>query len=256
MSTALDPLVEDARCVCTHSINAHGLHGDPGCSFCHCRQFSRPAAVHHDVELGKYAAMALDLLSHDPSLSSMPKEALVDVVKDGHGRMFAEGTCLVSRGDRSHALHVVLSGNVMVEPKEAAAGLQAGAGEVVGDLRALTEEPRWASVYAVDSVVALEVDTAKLRPVFAKFPELFMALVQWLGKYSENTDEVINATIEAALEQHSTEEAHERREGLDPSRVMELQARWRKLKEEDRAAADRAREVAQQAIDQQTTRRH
>lgn len=244
----------EARCTCTHSINAHGINGDAGCTFCSCPRFSRPNVPTHDAELGKYPASAYELISGSPLLKSVPKEAMVAFVKDGHGRLYANGSFLAKRGERSHALHVVLSGNVMVEPKEGGKGHQLSVGEVAGDLRAFTDEPRWADVYALDSVTALEVDVSTLKPTFSAHPEFFNVLVQSLAKFSENTDEVINATVQAALEQQTNERAELKREGLDPKKAMEIAARWRKLKEEQRAADDRAREAARKAVDSQTNR--
>ena len=91
---------------------------------------------------------------------------------------------------------------------------------------------------------------AEMAQLFAEYPDLFMTLTTLLAKYSENAEEVVNATVMAALEQHSIEVAESRREGLDPDKAMEIAARWRKIKEEDKAA-DRAKEAARAAIDQQ-----
>lgn len=245
---------EDARCVCSHSFSAHGLR-DPGCGFCSCKRFTRPAVQTDEVQLGKYASTALELLSKDPTLRGMPKDALTAFVKDGHGRMFASGAYLVHRGDRSQDLHVVLEGSVKVESKEGTAGHQVGVGTIAGDIGALTDQARQASVYAIDNVLALEVDTGKLRQMFGEHPDFFMTLVQALGKFGDNPDEVIMATVQAALEQQTVERADQQREGLDPDKAVEIAARWRKLKEEERAASDRAREAAQRAIESQTKRR-
>jgi CRP-like cAMP-binding protein len=241
----------DAKCVCRHSFSAHGLRGDPGCSFCSCRHFERPV-VKHEVKLGKYPEMAFELLTKHPDFHDTPKDALVALVKDGHGRMFAPGAYLVHKGDKSHHVFVVLSGAVTVEPQNGT-GHQAGAGQLAGDLRAFTEDPRWASVYA-DNALALELDVSKLRGLFAEYPDLFLTLTRLLAKFSESAEEVVNATVMAALEQHSVEVAQQRRDGLDPDKAMAIAARWRKIKE-DENAADRAREAARAAIDAQTGRR-
>jgi CRP-like cAMP-binding protein len=247
--------VAESRCTCTHSINAHGLNGDAGCAFCQCARFTRPAVAKTDVELSKYANSALELLTKTPSLKAIEKDALVAFVKDGHGRMFAAGSYLARRGERSHNVHVVLSGGVYVEPKdEQGKGHELGAGEIAGDLRAFTDEPRWASIYATGSTMALEVDASTLKPTFAEHPEFFMALVQNLGKFSDNADEVISATVQAALEQQTVDQAVQQREGLDPAKAMEIAARWRMLKDEDKAAADLAREAARKAVESQTSR--
>jgi CRP-like cAMP-binding protein len=247
--------VTDTRCVCTHSIAVHGIKGDdPGCSFCSCRRFERPSSAKVEVPLGKYSSSALELLSQTPELKPVPKDALVAFVKDGHGRMFAPGAVLVHRGERSHSLHVVLDGMVLVQKDEDSDGHEVGPGAIAGDLRAFTEEPRWASVVAIDNSLALEVDAGKLQPTFAEHPDFFMSLVQSLGKYSENAEEVVEATVQAALQQQTVEDAHERREGLDPQKQMEIAARWRQIKE-DQKAADRAREAARAAIDSQMKKR-
>jgi CRP-like cAMP-binding protein len=247
--------VAETRCTCSHSINAHGLNADAGCAFCQCRRFTRPEVAKEEVQLSKYANSAFELISKAPTLKDIHKDALVAFVKDGHGRMYADGNYLAHRGERSHALHVVLSGNVMVEPKEGdGKGHELGAGSIAGDLRAFTEEPRWASIYALESVMALEVDASTLKPTFSEHPEFFMALVQTLAKFSENTDEVISATVQAALEQQTVDQAEQHREGLDPGKAMEIAARWRKLKDEDKATADRAREAQRKALDGQMGR--
>ena len=155
----------DTKCVCSHSFSAHGLRDDPGCSFCGCRRFERPASGKEEVRLSKYAAQGFELLSKHAELKALPKDAIATFVKDGHARMFAPGAYLVHRGDKSHAVHLVLSGSVTVQAGDTGGGQEASAGQLAGDLRAFTEEPRWASVYAADSVLALEIDTAKLRGV-------------------------------------------------------------------------------------------
>ena len=248
------PPQEDQRCVCTHSIAVHGLHGDPGCSFCNCAHFARPEAPKAEIQLGKYPSEAMQALTQSGTFQNVPKEALMELVKDGHGRMYAPGAYLVRRGDHDQHLHVILQGSVIIESEEGAGQHEAGAGAVAGDIRAFTEDVRYSSIYANDNVLALEVDAGKLRETFHDHPELFMALVQVLGKYSDNTEDVIQATIQAALQQHEADQAEKQRDGLDPKKAMEIAARWRQIKEDDRAAADRAREAAQRAINSQTGR--
>ncbi len=247
----------DTRCVCTHGIGVHGIKNDPGCSLCNCRRFERPAAAaaqQPEVQLSKYASSALDMLTKSAELKAVPKDALVDFVKDGHGRLYSSGAYLVHRGEKNHALHVVLDGAVLIQKDEGEDGHEVGPGQIAGDLRAFTEEPRAASVFATQNSLALEVDASHLRPTFAHHPDFFMALVQSLGKFSDNTDEVVQATVEAAIEQHTVDEAEVHHEGLDPAKQMEIAARWRQIKEEQKAA-DRAREAARAAIDSQTSRR-
>jgi CRP-like cAMP-binding protein len=152
-------------------------------------------------------------------------------------------------------LHVVLAGYVQVEAPSDTAQVNAvkdelGPGSVVGDLRAFTEQPRWANISAEENVETLEINASKLRPVFSKHPELMMTLAQALAPFSASTDDMVSATVNLAVDQFSVTEAEEKREGLDPAKAMEIRARWQKLKEKD-LAEQRARETARAAINQQ-----
>lgn len=242
----------DARCVCKHGIAVHGIKNDPGCAFCGCPRFRRPAVSEQAaVPLGKFPSSAFDLLRKSSDWQAMAPAALTAFVKDGHGRMFAPQTFLVSRGEKSHALHVLLSGTALIEKDVTGQGNVVGPGDVAGDVRAFTDEPRWASIIALESALALEVDTASLHSTFAQHPEFFMALVCSVGKFSDNPEEVIHATVQVALERYTAETKQDWHEGLDPAKKMEIAARWGRIKEQQRAD-DRAQKAARAAIDSQT----
>src|SRR5947209_3911272 len=174
-------MAEDTRCMCNHSMAAHGLRGDPGCSFCGCRQFRRPTLDESQVDLTRYAAKALELLGKSDAFKDTAKDALIELVQEGHGRVYGPGAFLVHRNDTSPMIHVVLAGFVDVEASADTAEVKSveaevGPGAVVGDLRAFTEQPRWANISAEDNVETLEINASKLRPVFSKHPELMMTL--------------------------------------------------------------------------------
>jgi CRP-like cAMP-binding protein len=249
-------MAEETRCVCNHSMAAHGLRGDPGCSFCSCRQFRRPSIDEAQIDLTRYASKALDLLLKSSVFKDTPKDVLIQLVKDGHGRVYGPGAYLIHHNDVSPMMHVILAGYVNVETQAQAPGAKTvrtelGPGALVGDLRAFTEQPRWASISAEDNVETLEIDTSKLRGLFATAPELMMTLARMLAPYSATTDEMIDATVNLAVDQFSSDaKSEERREGLDPAKAMEIRARWQQLKEKD-LAEQRAQAAARAAINQQ-----
>ena len=128
----------------------------------------------------------------------------------------------------------------------------------MGDLRAFSGEDRWATIVAVGNVEALEVNTTKLRPVFADYPDMFMTLARVLARYAGNladfdaTSELVDATLEMALDQYAGTANQAAAGAIDPKKANEIRARWRELKEEDKE--DRAREALRNAIQSQTNR--
>ena len=248
-------MADDSRCVCKHSMAAHGLHGDPGCSFCSCRQFRRPALDETQIDLTRYASKALDLLAKSPQFKQTPKEALIGLVQDGHGRVYGEGAYLIRRNENSPMLHIILDGFVSLEAQpetatEKAVSEELGPGAIAGDLRAFSDQPRWADVNAENNVETLEIDASKLRSVFAQYPDLLMTLAQALAPYSASTEELVSATLDMAVEQFSAGAGDTEREGLDPAKAAEIRTRWQQLKEKD-LADQQAREAARAAIDRQ-----
>ncbi len=240
-------------CVCRHSITAHNIEHRAGCIFCGCLQFQRPVAkaVEAPVTLSKFSASALELLQQRSGLPGLGADAMAAFVKDGKGRMFAPGTRLVSRGDTSRAVHVVLSGSVVVQKDRGSQGEELGVGCIAGDLRAFTGEPRWASITTVENTATLEIDTTQLSGACAKHPELFKSLIRSVMPFSEHHEEIMKSPLWAAGRRASGQAEPERREGLDPEKRLEIAARWEMLKRQQRAADEaawRARQVAGAAI--------
>ena len=249
----------DVRCQCSHSSSAHGLRGYAGCSFCSCERFERPVVQRPKVHLTSYAQRALELMVKNPAFKGTPREALELFLAEGHGRIFQRGEMLIHRGDASRVLHVIIDGQVTLESGQPAEGEQRpqavhlGPSEIAADLRAFSGEPRWASVTASETVDALAVDTSKLKPVFAEFPDLFMTLAKTLALHTDSLDELVEATLSTALDQYSASVSRGRRDGLDPQKAQEIRERWRELKEMD-SAEDRARAALRNAINQQTSK--
>lgn len=253
------PEAAETHCVCRHSIEAHNIRNWTGCSFCNCTQFQRPtfAMVDEPVALSKFSSSALDVLQQGSGLNGLDTNAMVAFVKDGKGRMFAPQSRIVGRGDKSHALHVVLSGSVLVEKELSSQGRELGPGGVAGDLRAFTGDPRWASITALQSAATLEVDTTNLSGAVAKYPGLLQGLVRSLMPFSEHPEEIMKSPLWAARRQPAAQAAAVAGEDPDAAKRAAIAARWAMLKAQQRAAEEatrRAQQVARDAIKSQTSR--
>lgn len=194
--TASTP-VQVTQCACSHSNIAHGHNGNPGCMFCSCQKFTEPVAVGEAaVELGKYSASALELLTGNPIFDAVPKEALRAFVKAGRGRILGDSTVVVGHGQHSVNLEVVLSGELVIEQDQhGPITAVVRAGDMAGDLNALIGEPRHVTLYAQGDSVTLELDAEKLTPILRQYPELLAAVIQALARFTANDEERVRLTF-------------------------------------------------------------
>jgi CRP/FNR family cyclic AMP-dependent transcriptional regulator len=88
-----------------------------------------------------------------PLLASLDRKTLQRLAEQGKRRRYAPGETIVREGEPASALYVILSGKVRVERREAG-GNQVVAelvpGDFFGELALIEEEPRTATVTAVD----------------------------------------------------------------------------------------------------------
>ena len=82
---------------------------------------------------------------------------------NGDRKRFAAGAELVREGQPNRHLYIILDGHAAVRVAGIGEVARLGAGELVGEMSLVDSAPPSASVAAVDELVALEVDYAKLR---------------------------------------------------------------------------------------------
>ncbi|HUG86099.1 MAG TPA: cyclic nucleotide-binding domain-containing protein [Euzebya sp.] len=105
-----------------------------------------------------------------------------------HGEVLrvAPGETVVRQGDRSSAVYVMLSGSAEVlvrGPDEELVEVGAlGPGDVFGELAALLEEPRAASVVTDEPAVLFRLDGAQLTAAMADVPPLAIAVARGLAR--------------------------------------------------------------------------
>jgi len=137
------------------------------------------------------------------AFDSVPVEAIEKLVEDGRVRHFAVGQRLMRQGEPSDRMYVLLAGRVRVEranqPDQQAVVLaEFGPGELVGELEVLDHTPRSATVVALESTQALEVDASALAALVAESPALAGAFRQTVSGRLRNTN-VLAAELFADL---------------------------------------------------------
>jgi CRP/FNR family cyclic AMP-dependent transcriptional regulator len=107
-------------------------------------------------------------------------------------RRFASGQALMHEGQVPSEVMVLLHGRVKVSTATTAGHSVllafCGAGDVLGDLAALDEAPRSASVVALEPVEALAVAHARFVGLLEERPRVAMALVRDLGARLRRAD--------------------------------------------------------------------
>lgn len=93
-----------------------------------------------------------------PLLASLDRKTLERLARQGKRRRYAPGDTIVREGEPGSALYIILSGRVRVERREAA-GSQVVAelkpGDFFGELALIEEEPRTATVTAIEETECL-----------------------------------------------------------------------------------------------------
>lgn len=107
----------------------------------------------------------------------------------GETLIFRAGETLFERGDAGDAAYVVLSGVAEVRMGANAAPVaRLGRGELFGEIAALCDRPRIASVIAVEPLVALRLDRAALRRLLAEFSDLALEFIRLIADRLETAN--------------------------------------------------------------------
>jgi CRP-like cAMP-binding protein len=106
------------------------------------------------------------------------------LVTQGRRRRLPRGAILITEGARSDAVYVVLSGHVKVYSTTERGGevvlAVRGPGALVGELAAIDDEPRAASVCALEPIEVLAVPAEAFRQFLSANPGVMLTLMRML----------------------------------------------------------------------------
>jgi hypothetical protein len=99
-------------------------------------------------------------------------------------RIYTDGDVLCSQGEPGDEMYVIVSGEVRVIVKRsdgtAAEAVRRGAGEYVGEMAILTDEPRIATLVAVGTVRTLTIGQKDFERILRERPETGLAVIREL----------------------------------------------------------------------------
>jgi CRP/FNR family cyclic AMP-dependent transcriptional regulator len=124
------------------------------------------------------------ILAHVPLFSGLSGAEIQLVLNHSTKKTVAKNTIIISEGDQSASLYVIITGKVKVflqdgEGKEVVLNYQ-GPGEYFGELALLDNAPRSASVMAVQKSTFLVVSKQEFKQMLSGHPDIAFALIKGL----------------------------------------------------------------------------
>ena len=118
-------------------------------------------------------------LASVPLLAGLDDRVRRRLAQIGKRRTYAADEVIVKEGSTGTALYVILSGRVRVERGGAQVG-ELGPGDFFGELALIEEEPRSASVLAVDETECLLFPAWEFRALLDEQPQIAVAIMRAL----------------------------------------------------------------------------
>ncbi|MEJ2303374.1 MAG: Npt1/Npt2 family nucleotide transporter [Anaerolineales bacterium] len=120
-----------------------------------------------------------------PIFSGLPPADLKQIAEIAREQLFSEGQLIVEQGEPGYEMFIIVSGEVLVtvrqgDGKEAEIARR-HAGDFVGEMAIISQEPRMASCIAATGVRTLSIDQEQFEGILRLRPETSLAVMRVLG---------------------------------------------------------------------------
>jgi len=115
-------------------------------------------------------------LSASPLLGQLPGAAIDELAAEGVSRSLRGGEVLFEAGDPTDAVYIIAVGRLRIDIP--ARPVDVAAGEIVGEVGVLTDEPRMARAYALRDTLLLKIEATAFRRVLARHEDAQRALLR------------------------------------------------------------------------------
>jgi len=119
-------------------------------------------------------------LHASPLFQGLDADALVSLAELAHGRALRAGEQLFAAGQETNEAYLVVRGKVRLEG-DGGAVEEAGPGDCIGELPALTGRPRVMTATAIDDVRVLEIPPDVLLDTLTDHPDVVRAFAAGLS---------------------------------------------------------------------------
>jgi CRP-like cAMP-binding protein len=138
----------------------------------------------------------VELLKRIPLFEQCSKKDLRDIAKVTEEIAFDEGAVLIEEGERGREVFVVVSGKLDVSRRGDKSLGNVGAGQVVGEIALLSNQPRSATVTAASAVSVLRIGDSDFVDLLERMPLLWLKITRTLADRIAN-DESLQLYYEA-----------------------------------------------------------
>jgi len=139
----------------------------------------------------------VDTLAMMPLFRSFGRAQLLSVLARASEKVFMAGNVVIRQGEPTDSLYVVLSGRMCIiqatfeSPFAGQVLADLGYGEIFGEMGILTEQPRSATVVAVEHTRCLELSAEDFMQVLQRSPDLAIAVLRVLARRLHSADRLL-----------------------------------------------------------------
>ena len=130
----------------------------------------------------------VELLKGIPLFAQCSKKDLRDIARLTEEVAFDQGEVLIGEGERGSEVFVVVDGTLEVSRGGEGNLAEVGAGQVVGEIALLSNQPRSATVTAATSVRALRIGGAEFLDLLERMPLLWLKITRALADRIANDE--------------------------------------------------------------------
>ena len=130
----------------------------------------------------------VELLKGIPLFAQCSKKDLRDITRLTEEVAFDEGTVVMREGERGSEVFVIVDGILEVSRGGDGNLAEVGAGQVVGEIALLSNQPRSATVTAATSVRALRIGGAEFLDLLERMPLLWLKITRALADRIANDE--------------------------------------------------------------------
>jgi diguanylate cyclase (GGDEF)-like protein len=182
------------RTIVANSSNPSGKVGHDAIRL---RSADRESAADTKDAADVAAAAHADTLAMMPLFRALDRQLILHLVTQATEEVFTAGHIVIHQGEPSASPYVVLSGQVRIvqatcESQFAGQGLaEFGYGEIFGELGTLIEQPRSATVVAVEHTRCLALSPERFMQVIRQSPELAIGVLRMIALRLYNGDRLL-----------------------------------------------------------------
>ncbi len=126
------------------------------------------------------------LLQSASIFDGLPERTLHTIAGYAQERVFEKGVVIVKEGEKGDQLFIIASGKTVISKKTTrghdSVVTALGPVECFGEMALVDEQPRSASVKALDRVVVLTIDRENFREMISSHPDVAINMIKLLAR--------------------------------------------------------------------------